>query len=95
MRGDRLSVALLTSLWEEVIDFDPILAGHIVSPTAVPDRTVIVAGSGKETFKTFNVSTAASLLAASAGTTVVKGSHSRYPQSPERPMCWRRSVSYR
>lgn len=73
MHSSRLSVPLLALLWQEVINFDPILAGHITSPTAVPDRAVIVAGSGKETFKTFNVSTAASLLAASAGVPVVKG----------------------
>lgn len=39
----------------------------------MPDGTVIVAGSGKESFKTFNVSTAASILAAAAGAKVVKG----------------------
>lgn len=73
----RLSVALLASLWDEVLDFDPVLAGYIASPIAVPDHAVIVAGSGKETFKTFNVSTAASVLAASTGVTVIKGvSHS-------------------
>ncbi|MGH3800524.1 MAG: hypothetical protein ACRDTD_10400 [Pseudonocardiaceae bacterium] len=38
---------------------------------------MIVAGSGKETFKTFNVSTAASVLAASTGVPIVKDvSHS-------------------
>lgn len=77
MRPGRLSVALLASLWDEVLDFDPVLAGYLASPVAVPDHAVIVAGSGKETFKTFNVSTAASVLAASAGVTVIKGvSHS-------------------
>ncbi|MGH8901884.1 MAG: hypothetical protein ACRDYA_09435 [Egibacteraceae bacterium] len=49
------------------------LAGHVTDPVGVPSRTVVVAGSGKETFKTFNVSTAASILAASCGAKVVKG----------------------
>lgn len=77
MRTGQLSVPLLASLWDAVLDFDPVLNSYIASPVAVPDRAVIVAGSGKETFKTFNVSTAASLLAASTGVPVVKGvSHS-------------------
>lgn len=49
------------------------LGQHTAQPVAVPDATVVVAGSGKEQFKTFNVSTAAAILAAAAGTPVVKG----------------------
>ncbi len=49
------------------------LGEYAAQPVAVPDRTVVVAGSGKEQFKTFNVSTAAAILAAAAGTPVVKG----------------------
>lgn len=77
MRPGRLSPKLLVALWQEVLDFDPVLATHINRPVPVPEDAVIVAGSGKETFKTFNVSTAAGILAASVGAKVVKGvSHS-------------------
>lgn len=77
MQSGRLSTAVLTSMWEEVLDFDSVLSDYIASPVPVPDKAVIVAGSGKETFKTFNVSTAASVLAASTGVPVIKGvSHS-------------------
>jgi hypothetical protein len=31
---------LLASPWEVVLDFDPVLAGYVASPVAVPDRTV-------------------------------------------------------
>lgn len=71
--SSTLSSSLLTGLWREVCDFDPVLAASVAEPLPVPERTVIVAGSGKETFKTFNVSTAASILAAAAGARVVKG----------------------
>lgn len=73
MRPERLSPALLASVWREVLDFDTNLSDYIASPVPVPDKTVVVAGSGKETFKTFNVSTAASVLAASTGIPVIKG----------------------
>lgn len=71
--SSTLTPSLLTALWHEVCDFDPVLAAWAAEPLAVPNGTVIVAGSGKETFKTFNVSTAASILAAAAGGHVVKG----------------------
>lgn len=71
--SSTLTSSLLTALWHEVCDFDPVLAVSGAEPLAVPNGTVIVAGSGKETFKTFNVSTAASILAAAAGAHVVKG----------------------
>jgi anthranilate phosphoribosyltransferase len=70
---NQLNVELLASFWREVLDFDPVLAGYIAEPLEVRVPAVIVAGSGKETFKTFNVSTAASILAAAAGAYVVKG----------------------
>lgn len=73
MRPGRLSPKLLVALWQEVLDFDPVLATHTDYPVPVPEDAVIVAGSGKETFKTFNVSTAAAILAASVGARVVKG----------------------
>jgi len=73
MEPGVLSPQLLAEFWREIRDFDDVLAGYIENPLAVPERTVIVAGSGKETFKTFNVSTAASILAVSAGARVVKG----------------------
>lgn len=56
-----------------ISEFDPVLGEYAARPIAVPDGAVIVAGSGKEQFKTFNVSTAAAILAAAAGTPVVKG----------------------
>lgn len=71
--SSSLTAPLLTALWREVCEFDPVLATSVAEPLAVPDDTVIVAGSGKETLKTFNVSTAASILAAAAGARVVKG----------------------
>lgn len=60
-------------LWNTVVDFDPVLRGHLADPIDLGSDTVLVAGSGKETLKTFNVSTAAAVLAASAGARVVKG----------------------
>lgn len=73
MEPGALTAPLLGRLWHEVCAFDKVLAAHVEEPLAVPDGTVIVAGSGKESFKTFNVSTAASILAAAAGIKVVKG----------------------
>lgn len=64
---------LLKALAATIRRFDPVLDSYLDAPIAAPDRTMIVAGSGKETFKTFNVSTAAGILAASAGVPVVKG----------------------
>lgn len=63
----------LEQMWREIVEFDDVLAGYLTDPVPVPERTVIVTGSGKETFKTFNVSTAAAILAAAAGARVVKG----------------------
>lgn len=65
--------ASLAQMWRQIVEFDDVLASYIADPVAVPERTVIVTGSGKETFKTFNVSTAAAILAAAAGARVVKG----------------------
>jgi len=56
-----------------ITEFDPVLGEHAAHPVEVPDGTVVFAGSGKEKFKTFNVSTAAAILAAAAGISVVKG----------------------
>lgn len=74
--GDGLTPALLTQVWAEVVAFDDTLAEYLAKPVVVPDGTVTVSGSGKETFKTFNVSTAAALLAAASGANVVKGTSS-------------------
>lgn len=68
-----LGVDDLVALWRTVLDFDPVLAAYSERPIEVDQPVVVVAGSGKETFKTFNVSTAASILAAAAGARVVKG----------------------
>lgn len=76
LNGDGPTPALLAQVWEEVVAFDETLAAFLANPVPVPDGTVIVSGSGKETFKTFNVSTAAALLAAASGVNVVKGTSS-------------------
>jgi anthranilate phosphoribosyltransferase len=73
IRGGHLSASDLLDWWTEVVEFDPVLRRHVTRPVTVQDGTVVVAGSGKEQFKTFNVSTAAAILAAAAGTPVVKG----------------------
>lgn len=70
---DTLSPQLIVGLWREVQDFDPVLASYVAEPVPLDVPAVIVAGSGKETFKTFNVSTAASILAVAAGACVIKG----------------------
>lgn len=67
------SLHLVSGIWYEVLDFDSTLAGYVAEPIPLGVPAVLVAGSGKETFKTFNVSTAASILAAAAGAYVVKG----------------------
>jgi anthranilate phosphoribosyltransferase len=69
----ELSPHLISGLWQEVLDFDRMLASYVAEPVPLDFPAVIVAGSGKETFKTFNVSTAASILAAASGAYVVKG----------------------
>ncbi len=76
LNSDRLRPDLLANIWAEVVAFDETLAAFLASPVPVPDRTVVVSGSGKETFKTFNVSTAAALLATASGVNVVKGTSS-------------------
>jgi anthranilate phosphoribosyltransferase len=63
----------LADMWRVIVEFDDVLGKYIAEPIPVPERTAIVTGSGKETFKTFNVSTAAAILAVSAGARVVKG----------------------
>lgn len=63
----------LAALWQAVLEFDPVLARYVRQPVEVDVSAVLVAGSGKESFKTFNVSTAAAILAAAAGAKVIKG----------------------
>lgn len=73
----EMSPQLLSGIWTEILDFDSTLASYVAAPIPLGVSAVVVAGSGKETFKTFNVSTAASILAAASGAYVVKGvSHS-------------------
>ena len=69
----EMSPQLISGLWREVLDFDSTLAAYVAEPIHLGVPAVVVAGSGKETFKTFNVSTAASILAAASGAYVVKG----------------------
>lgn len=76
LTSERLTPTLLARVWAEVVAFDETLAAFLTHPVPVPGGTVIVSGSGKETFKTFNVSTAAALLAAASGVIVVKGTSS-------------------
>jgi anthranilate phosphoribosyltransferase len=68
-----MSPQLISGLWREVLDFDSTLARYVAEPIPLGVPAVVVGGSGKETFKTFNVSTAASILAAASGAYVVKG----------------------
>lgn len=69
----ELTPKLAVRLWKEALDFDLTLAAYAVEPLPLNFPAIIVAGSGKETFKTFNVSTAACILASAAGAYVVKG----------------------
>lgn len=71
--GERLTPDALHGWWRAAVEFDAVLAESVANLVPVPPETVLVAGSGKEVFKTFNVSTAAAVLAAAAGTPVVKG----------------------
>ncbi|RFS40519.1 hypothetical protein D0Q02_30365 [Micromonospora craniellae] len=71
--ADRLGPAELSEWWKVITEFDEVLGGYAEQPLDVPEGSVVVAGSGKEQFKTFNVSTAAAVLAAASGTSVVKG----------------------
>ncbi|HEY8523952.1 MAG TPA: hypothetical protein VIL48_03245 [Acidimicrobiales bacterium] len=63
-RGPTLGEVL--GLVDAVLRFDPELADQLDAPVdlGVERRVVAIAGSGKETFKTFNVSTAAAFVAA-------------------------------
>ena len=70
---DVLSSYFASRLWQEILEFDSTLSGHVSEPIPLDAPAVVVAGSGKESFKTFNVSTAASILAAASGAVVVKG----------------------
>lgn len=59
---------------DAVKEFDPNL-GHIFENKVVSNSDkplVSITGSGKETFKTFNVSTAAAIVAATCGVNVIK-----------------------
>ncbi|MGH3519388.1 MAG: hypothetical protein ACRDQ7_18620 [Haloechinothrix sp.] len=73
LMADGPSLQDMKALWSAILEFDPGLRAAIADPLPVPRATVIVAGSGKETLKTFNVSTAAAVLAAATGVPVVKG----------------------
>ncbi|MGH2604859.1 MAG: hypothetical protein ACRDJ9_36375 [Dehalococcoidia bacterium] len=73
LMADGPSLQDMKAAWTAILDFDPGLRDALADPLPAPGATVIVAGSGKETLKTFNVSTAAALLAAAAGVPVVKG----------------------
>jgi anthranilate phosphoribosyltransferase len=71
--GGGVSPETVSAVWAAVLDFDPVLRAHVERPVQVGGDAVIMTGSGKETLKTFNVSTAAGILAAAAGARVVKG----------------------
>ncbi|NJC65144.1 hypothetical protein HC028_11615 [Planosporangium flavigriseum] len=73
LRADRLGPGELADWWTVISRFDPVLGRYAARPVPVPEGAVVVAGSGKEQFKTFNVSTAAAILAAATGTPVIKG----------------------
>jgi anthranilate phosphoribosyltransferase len=73
IRNGKLVPVDLLRWWTAIVEFDPVLRAHAEHPVPAPVGAVVVAGSGKEKFKTFNVSTAAAILAAAAGTPVVKG----------------------
>lgn len=63
----------LLALFRAITDYDESFARHLNDALPLPEGAVTVSGSGKETLKTFNVSTAAAIVAAAAGATVVKG----------------------
>jgi anthranilate phosphoribosyltransferase len=63
-------------LFQGIVRYDQTLAAALARPLPVPLDPVVVSGSGKELFKTFNVSTAAAIVAAAAGAPVVKGASS-------------------
>lgn len=77
MDSGKLGPAVFRDIWATVLEFDPMLRDTVANPVPLLGPVVIVAGSGKESLKTFNVTTAAAILATSAGARVVKGvSHS-------------------
>jgi anthranilate phosphoribosyltransferase len=74
----RLLASTLTGsdvyeLFQAILHYDETFAASVERPVSVPSDAVVVSGSGKEMFKTFNVSTAAAIVAAAAGTPVIKG----------------------
>lgn len=73
MGADGPSPTILLHAWNTILEFDPVLRDYVTDPVDVSGPAVVVAGSGKESFKTFNVSTAAAILAVSAGARVIKG----------------------
>lgn len=69
----RTFSGVLCDLFWAVMDFDAGFAEWVGQPVPFPPDAVVVSGSGKEPFKTFNVSTTAGILTAAAGAPVVKG----------------------
>lgn len=63
----------LRTWFEAISAFDETFENSCRDLVAAPAGTVLVAGSGKDSFKTLNVSTAASVVAAAAGVKIVKG----------------------
>jgi len=61
----------LCSLLEAIGEYDDVFGSFLDHPVQVPAGTIIVSGSGKETLKTFNVSTTAAIIAAAAGVRIV------------------------
>ncbi len=69
------------ALLEAIVEYDEVFAGYLEDPLPVTSGSVTVSGIGEESFKTFNVSTAAAILAAAAGVPAIKGVfHVRCPQ---------------
>ena len=65
----------MLGLLDAILTFDPELAGQLADPVrlGLDNPVVAVTGSGKESFKTFNVSTAAAFVAAAhPGLCVIK-----------------------
>src|SRR6266851_7793945 len=67
------SVGQLMDWFKAICAFDSVFLSCLANPVRSIEGAVLVAGSGKESFKTFNVTTAAALIAAAAGVPVVKG----------------------